>query len=141
MRQRSAAEKNSGHVMASLTYEVDRMNITEYVKILAQKQIYMQGKEREILQEIAAITTPEFAQQAAETLNSKKHPYNFDGYLSLLQILRSILREGIPSDVELDVVQTGWDVETIIGIWRAVEKGKQNDTRKIGRISKCKQFR
>ena len=73
MRQRSAAEKNSGHVMASLTYEVDRMNITEYVKILAQKQIYMQGKEREILQEIAAITTPEFAQQAAKTLDPKKH--------------------------------------------------------------------
>lgn len=140
MRQRSAVEKNSGHVMASLTYEVNRMNITEYVKILAQKQIYMQEKEQEILQKIAAITTPEFAQQAAETLNPKKHPYSFDGYLSLLQILRTILHEGIPSDVALDVVQTGWDVETIIGYGELLKRTNKT-TREKRRISKCKQFR
>ena len=122
MRQRSAVEKNFGHVMASLTYEVDRMNITEYVKILAQKQIYMQGKEREILQEIAAITTPEFAQQAAKTLDPKKHLYSFDGYLSLLQTLRTALYGGIPSDVALDAAQTGWNEETIIGMWRAMKE-------------------
>lgn len=55
---------------------------------------------------------------AAGALDPKKHLYSFEGYLSLLQMLKTVLYAGMPPDDALDAVQSGWDIEKILEIWR-----------------------
>lgn len=57
-------------------------------------------------------------QRAAGALDPKKHLYSFEGYLSLLQMLKTVLYAGMPPDDALDAVQTGWGAEKILEIWR-----------------------
>ena len=45
-------------------------------------------EEQRLLQEIAKITSVEFAEQAADELDSKKHLYDFEEYISILQKLK-----------------------------------------------------
>jgi hypothetical protein len=74
--------------------------------------------EQRTLQEIAGITTVEFAEQAAEILDPTKHAYSFEGYLILLQNLREVIAAGMPEEYALDAVQTAWSVEMILNIWK-----------------------
>nr|DAY52307.1 MAG TPA: hypothetical protein [Caudoviricetes sp.] len=74
--------------------------------------------ERETLQQIAGITTVEFAEQAAAILDPAKHAYSFEGYLIILQNLREVLAAGVPEEYALDAVQTAWSVEMILNIWK-----------------------
>nr|DAU90574.1 MAG TPA: hypothetical protein [Caudoviricetes sp.] len=74
--------------------------------------------EQETLQQIAGITTVEFAERAAAILNPAKHAYSFEGYLIILQNLREVLAAGVPEEYALDAVQTAWSVEMILNIWK-----------------------
>lgn len=94
------------------------MSLTELIEAMRKEVTQQQVEEREILDEIAAITSTEFTEQAAETLSSKKHAYGFEMYLELLSRLKRLLLAGIPTDYALDLVQTGQQVETILNLWR-----------------------
>lgn len=94
------------------------MSITEIIKSL-QKEIGQQRQqEREILGEIAAVETMEFAERAAKELDPTTHAYSFEAYLTLLENLRALLYAGMPPDIALDSVQTGWNVDELLSIWR-----------------------
>lgn len=94
------------------------MAMTEIIKQLEKEILQQREDEQRILNEIAAVASLEFAERAAGTLDPKKHLYSFEGYLSLLQMLETVLHEGMPPDVALDVVQTGWSAEKILELWR-----------------------
>ncbi len=85
---------------------------------MKQEAIKCRNQEQETLQIIAAKTSLEFAEQAADILDSKKHSYSFKAYLVLLMRLQKLIDEGIPNCLALDAVQTGETAETIISIWR-----------------------
>lgn len=74
--------------------------------------------EREFLEQIATLTSADFAKRVAEKLDSKTHTYSFGGYLELLQKLLTLLQEGMPETTALEAVQTGLEVEKILYIWR-----------------------
>ncbi len=95
--------------------------IEAMIKNLQQlrKEILQQRTEEQKLKnEIAKVTTVEFSHWAASVLDPKKHLYGFEGYLSLLQMLKTVLNTGMSPDDALDAVQTGWDEEKILEIWR-----------------------
>ena len=81
--------------------------------------------EQRTLQEIADITTTEFAEQAAAILDPTKHAYSYEGYLTLLKNLREVIAAGMPEEYALDAVQTAWNVETILEVWRGGTKGNE----------------
>jgi len=60
------------------------MSLLEIVKGIEQ-EVHQRQQEREILANIAAVTSLEFAEQAAEILDNKKHLYSFTIYLVLLK--------------------------------------------------------
>jgi hypothetical protein len=94
------------------------LSITEIIKSL-QKEIGQQRQqEREILEEIAAVETMEFAERAAKALDPTTHAYSFEAYLTLLENLRALLYAGMPPDIALDSVQTGWNIDELLSIWR-----------------------
>lgn len=92
--------------------------LLEIVEEMKQEVIKYRSQEQETLQIIAAKTSPEFAEQAADILDSKKHSYSFRAYLVLLERLQKLIDAGIPNCLALDAVQTGETAETIISIWR-----------------------
>lgn len=94
------------------------MAMTEIIKQLEKEILQQREDEQRILNEIAAVTTLEFAERAAGVLDPKKHLYSFEGYPSLLQMLKTVLYAGMPPDDALDAVQTGWSAEKILEIWR-----------------------
>ncbi len=67
--------------------------------------IGMRHKERELLQGIAAVTSLEFAEQAADALDSRKHPYGFMAYLELLRRLHALVSVGVSNHLALEIVQ------------------------------------
>lgn len=99
------------------------MSLLALVTEIQQEAKAKRQQEREILQEIAAITSLEFAEQAAEALDSRKRAYSFDGYLVLLERLKRLIAEDVPNCQALEMVQTGETAETLLSIWQAVNKG------------------
>lgn len=94
------------------------MSLLKIVAAMQQEAIKARTEEKEILQSIANITTAEFAEEAAETLDPTKHTYAFEAYLILLSNLRELLIAGVPPEYALDSVQTGWSVDRLLSIWR-----------------------
>lgn len=94
------------------------MSMETIIRQLKKEILQQRTGEQQLKNEIAAITSLEFAERAAGELDPKKHLYSFEGYLSLLQILKTVLYAGMPSDDALYAVQTGWSAEKIIEIWR-----------------------
>lgn len=94
------------------------MATTEIIKQLKKEILQQRKDEQQLKNEIAAVTNLEFAGRAAGALDPKKHLYSFEGYLSLLQMLKTVLYAGMPPDDALDAVQSGWGTEKILEIWR-----------------------
>jgi hypothetical protein len=94
------------------------MAMTEIIKQLEKEILHQREDEQRSLNEIAAVASFEFAERAAGALEPKKHLYSFENYLSLLQMLKTVLYAGMSPDDELDAVQTGWSVEKILELWR-----------------------
>lgn len=101
------------------------MSLTALVTELEQEIKERRQQEQSTLQIIAAITSPEFAEQAADVLDSKKHPYSFETYLVLLGQLQELIRAGMPNCLALDVVQACETAETLISAWRAANTRKE----------------
>ena len=99
-------------------YCMKYMAMTEIIKQLEKEILQQRTDEQQLKNEIAAVTTLEFAERAAGALDPKKHLYSFEGYLSLLQMLKTVLYAGMPPNDALDAVQTGWSAEKILEIWR-----------------------
>lgn len=98
------------------------MSLSKLVAEMQREFTQNREIEQRTLQEIAAITTTEFAEQAAEILDPTKHAYSFEGYLTLLKNLREVIKAGVPEEYALDAVQTAWSVETILEVWRGGTK-------------------
>lgn len=94
------------------------MATAEIIKQLKKEILQQRKDEQQLKNGIAAVTDLEFAGWAAGALDPKKHLYSFEGYLSLLQMLKTVLDAGMPPDDALDAVQSGWGTEKILGIWR-----------------------
>lgn len=95
------------------------MSPSELVAAIQEKFTQNRQIEKETLQQIAEITTVEFAEKAAEALDPTKHAYSFASYLELLQNLREILAAGAPEEYALDAVQTvAQSAEKIIKVWK-----------------------
>lgn len=94
------------------------MAMTEIIKQLEKEILQRRVDEQQLKNEIAAAASLDFAERAAVALDPKKHSYSFEGYLSLLQMLKTVLYAGMPPDDALDAVQTGWSVEKILELWR-----------------------
>lgn len=94
------------------------MAMEEIVKLLGKEVSQKREDEQRILNEIAAVATLEFAQQAADTLNPRKHLYGFESYLILLENLKALLYAGMPDDLALESVQCGYDAGTILAMWK-----------------------
>ena len=94
------------------------MSLSELVEETQREVIAGRQQEQEILQEIAAITSVEFAEQAAEILDARKHAYSMEAYLELLSRLQQLINAGIPNCYVLDMVQTCKTVDTLLEEWR-----------------------
>lgn len=94
------------------------MSLTTIAAEMEQEARNQRKQEQTILQEIAVMTSPEFAEQAADILDSKKHPYSFEVYLILLKRLQSLISASVPNHLALDAVQTCETAETLINTWR-----------------------
>ena len=94
------------------------MSMSKIIKRLEKELQQQKTDEQQLLNAIAAVSDIEFAEKAAGALNPTTHLYSFEGYLSLLQMLLSVLMAGMPPDVALDAVQTGWSAARIIEYWR-----------------------
>lgn len=101
------------------------MSLSKLVAIMQREFIQNRQIEQETLQQIAGITTVEFAERAAAILNPAKHAYSFEGYLIILQNLREVLAAGVPEEYALDAVQTARNAETILEVWRGGTKGNE----------------
>lgn len=94
------------------------MSLTALVELIEEETKQLRKQERELLEQIATITSSDFAEQATKQLDSKTHTYSFRGYLELLQRLLTLLQENMPETTALEAVQTGLEVEQILYIWR-----------------------
>lgn len=94
------------------------MSMETIIRQLEKEILQQRTDEQQLKNEIAAVTSLEFTERAAGELNPMKHLYSFEGYLSLLQMLKAVLYAGMPPNVALDAVQTGWSAEKILEIWR-----------------------
>jgi hypothetical protein len=101
------------------------LSLSELVAVMQEEFARNRQIERETLQQIAGITTVEFAEQAAAILDPAKHAYSFEGYLIILQNLREVIAAGMPEEYALDAVQTAWSAETILEVWRGGTKGNE----------------
>lgn len=94
------------------------MTITEFAKQIGKEVSQQRTEEQGILNQIAAATSLDFAQQAADTLSPKKHLYSFEAYLTILDDLKELLYAGMPNDLALESAQSGFGAETILTLWR-----------------------
>lgn len=101
------------------------MSLSALVAAMQQEAEKQRRQEQSTLQIIAAITSPEFAEQAADALDSKKHAYSFEAYLVLLGRLKELISAGMPNCLALDAVQTCETAETIINAWRLANAGNE----------------
>ena len=97
------------------------MAMTEIIKQLEKEVLQQREDEQRILNEIASVASLEFAERAAGALDPKKHLYDFEAYLMLLDNLEVLLYAGMPENLALESVQCGYDAETILAIWRLSE--------------------
>lgn len=89
------------------------MSLLELVSEMEQRVDKQRKQEQKTLQAIAAMTTPEFAEQAAETLDSRKHQYSFQTYLGMLDELQNLIAAGIVNCYALEAVQMGVSEEIL----------------------------
>lgn len=101
------------------------MSLSAIVAEIEQKARKQRQQEQETLQIIAAITSPEFVEQAADVLDSKKHSYSFEVYLVLLGRLQKLISAGMPNCLALDAVQTCEKAENLINAWRLAKAGNK----------------
>lgn len=101
------------------------MSLSALVAVMQQKAKEQRQQEQNTLQILAAITSPEFAEEAADVLDSKKHSYSFETYLVLLGRLKELISAGMPNCLALDAVQTCETAETIINAWRLENAGDE----------------
>lgn len=101
------------------------MSLTALVAELEREVREQRQQERNTLQTIADFTSPEFAEQAADVLDSKKHSYSFEAYLVLLGRLQELISAGMPNCLALDAVQTCETTETLINAWRLANAGSE----------------
>lgn len=94
-----------------------QMSMSEVLEIIGQEAIQDRKQEKELLEQIAKLTSPEFAQQAAEELGINKNSYSFDVYLWLLRRLHKMVLVGIPNCAALALTQTGLEPEEIIKLF------------------------
>lgn len=99
------------------------MSLSALVAAMQQEAKEQRQQELSTLKMIATITSPEFAEQAADVLDSKKHSYSFKAYLVLLGRLQELIIAGMPNCLALDAVQTCETAETIINVWRLANAG------------------
>lgn len=90
------------------------MSIQKIIDAMQAKGTQIRKEEQRLLQEIAKITSVEFAEQAADELDSKKHLYDFEGYISILQKLKTLLDAGMPNCQAIEMAQSGLNVEAIL---------------------------
>ena len=100
------------------------MSLSKLVAEMQREFTQNRENEKRTLQEIADIATTEFAEQAAAILDPTKHAYSFEGYLTLLKNLREVIAAGMPEEYALDAVQTAWNVETILEVWKGTKKNE-----------------
>ena len=101
------------------------MNLTALVAELEREVREQRQQEQNTLQTIADFTSPEFAEQAADVLDSKKHSYSFEAYLVLLGRLQELISAGMPNCLALDMVQTCETTESLINAWRLANAGNE----------------
>lgn len=94
------------------------MAMTEIIKQLEKEILQQREDEQRILNEIAAVVSFDFAQQAAGALDPRKHFYGFEAYLILLDNLKVLLYAGMPDNLALESAQCGYDAKTILTMWR-----------------------
>ena len=107
------------------------------MKLHIKQVLNQRAQEQETLCKLAAITSFEFAEQAAEILDPKKHSYSFTTYLVLLENLVKVIDAGMPNCLALELVQTGYSAEVILSFWRLFqEEGElRSDKERIGDVS------
>ncbi len=110
------------------------MAMTEIIKQFEKEILQQRTDEQQLKNEIAVVTTLEFAEQAAGALEPGKHLYSFEGYLSLLQKLKTVLYAGMPPGDALDAVQTGWSAEKILEIWKYTQNNKSGSMESLAGI-------
>jgi len=94
------------------------MSIETIIRQLEKEVLQQREDEQRILNEIEAVSSLDFAEQAAGALNPRKHLYGFEAYLILLDNLKVLLCAGMPDNLALESVQCGYDTETILTMWR-----------------------
>ena len=94
------------------------MSLTKIIEEMQRQYNQAKTEEHARLQDIANITTVEFAEEAAGALDPRKHAYSFGAYLKLLNDLEVLILAGMPPELALDSVQTGWSTDIILSIWR-----------------------
>lgn len=94
------------------------MSMGKIIKQLEKEILRQREEEQRIRNEIAAVTSFEFAQQAANALDPTKQRFGFEEYLILLGDLKMLLYAGMPDKLALESVQCGCGAETILKAWR-----------------------
>lgn len=94
------------------------MALLELVSAIRQKAIRQREEESKLLTEITAPSNYETAEAAADIYAAEKHAYSFDGYLSQLNKLRTVLAAGVPTDVAIEAVDSCLSAEIIIECYR-----------------------
>lgn len=83
------------------------MSIQKIIAEMREKGKNLKKEEQQILQEIANLTAPEFAEQASNELDPKKHVYDFEQYISMLRTLKNLLAAGVQNCKAIEAVQCG----------------------------------
>lgn len=64
--------------------------------------------EQSLLQEIAQLSSIEYAEQISNELDSKKHFYTFETYLELLKRVFELLQNNISQTDIKELIEIGW---------------------------------
>lgn len=83
------------------------MSIQKIIDAMQAKETQIRKEEQRLLQEIAKITSVEFAEQASNELDPKKHVYDFEQYISMLRTLKNLLAAGVQNCKAIEAVQCG----------------------------------
>lgn len=94
------------------------MSLIVLVEQMKAEILQYRENERQLLEDIAATTSVEFAEQAAKILDSRKHAYSFEAYLELLHRLKTLILNGVENCIAIDAVQTGYQAERILEMRR-----------------------
>lgn len=95
------------------------MAMAEIIRQIEKEVLQRREEEQRLKDEIAEAASWEFAEQAADELDPRKHRYGFQAYLTLLGSLKTLLCAGMPESMALESVQCGYDTGTILEIWKS----------------------